>query len=114
MHKEAVEKEALHRQSVRNGGIVRAFEKQVTAQRNAVVGGMKLIYWLAKEEVAHTTKYESLDLAISLGCNYLKKLHVTDNATYRSRQIVRNSCSVCPARLRTISLQRSLRVLTSP
>lgn len=49
----------------------------MTAQRNAVVGSMKVIYWLAKEEVAHTTKYESLlDLAISLGCNYLKDLHV--------------------------------------
>ena len=50
---------------------------------------MKVIYWLPKEEVAHTTKYESLlDLVISLGCNYLKELHVADNATYRSRQIV--------------------------
>ena len=68
---------------------MRAFEKQVTAQRNAVVGAMKIIYWLAKEEVAHTTKYESLlDLAISLGCDYLKELNVPDNATYHSRQIV--------------------------
>ena len=89
MHREAVEKEALLKQSMRDGGIARAFEKLVTAQRNAVVGAMKIIYWLAKEEVAHTTKYESLlDLAISLGCDYLKELNVADNATYRSRQIV--------------------------
>lgn len=61
----------------------------MTAQRNAVVGAMKIIYWLAKEELAHTTKYESLlDLAISLGCTYLKELHVADNANYCSRQIV--------------------------
>lgn len=54
-----------------------------------MVDAMKVLYWLAKEEVAHTTKYESLsNLAISLGCNYLKKLHVGENATYRSRQIV--------------------------
>lgn len=33
--------------------------------------------------------YESLqDLAIDLGCNYLKELHVAGNATYRSRHIV--------------------------
>ena len=56
MHKEAVEKEALLRQSARDGGIARALEKQVSAQRKAVVGAMKVLYWLAKEEVAHTTK----------------------------------------------------------
>ena len=37
----------------------RAFEKQIMAQRNAVVGAMKIMYWLLKENVAHTTKYES-------------------------------------------------------
>lgn len=43
-------------------------EKQVTAQQKVVMGAMKVVYWLAKEEVAHSTKYESLlDLAISLG-----------------------------------------------
>ena len=89
MHREAVEKETLLKQSRRDGGIARAFEKQITMQRKAVVGAMKIIYWLAKEEVAHTTKYESLlDLAIDLGCNYLKDLNVAGNATYRSRQIV--------------------------
>ena len=89
MHREAVEKEVLLKQSARDGGIARAFEKRVTAQRNAVVGAMKVVYWLAKEEVAHTTKYESLlDLAINLGCTYLKELHVADNAHYRSRQAV--------------------------
>ena len=77
------------KQSTRDGGIARALEKQITLQRNAVVGAMKIMYWLAKEEVAHTTKYESLlDLAIDLGCNYLKELHIAGNATYRSRQIV--------------------------
>ena len=73
MHREAVEKKTLLKQS-RRGGVARAFEKQITLQRQAVVGAMKIIYWLAKEEVAHTTKYKSwLDLAIDLGCNYLKE-----------------------------------------
>ena len=89
MHREAIEKETLRKQSSRDGGIARAFERQITAQRKAVVGAIKVMYWLAKEEVAHTTKYESLlDLAISLGCTYLKELNVADNANYRSRQIV--------------------------
>ena len=87
MHREAVEKEALLKQSTHDGGIARAFEKQITARRNAVVGAMKIVYWLAKEEVAHTTKYEYLlDLTISLGCDYLKELNAGENATYRSRQ----------------------------
>ena len=43
-----------------------AFEKGIAAQRVAVQGALKVVYWLCKEEVAHTTKYESLiDLAIS-------------------------------------------------
>ena len=64
------------KQSRRDGGVAGAFEKQITLQRRAVVGAMKIIYWLAKE-VAHTTKYESwLDLAIDLGCNYLKEHNI--------------------------------------
>ena len=59
MHRDAVEKEALLKQSRRHyGGLARAFEKQITLPRQAVVGAMKM-YWLAKE-MAHTTKYESV------------------------------------------------------
>ena len=67
---------------------------------------MKIIYWLAKEEVTHTTKYDSLlDLAISLGCNYLKELHVSDNAHYRSRQIVREFLQTLALQIEKDSLQ---------
>ena len=53
--------------------------------RTDVVSAMKIICWLAKEEVAHTTKYESsLDLAVSLRCSYLNELHVADDANYIS------------------------------
>ena len=57
--------------------------------------------------MAHTTKYESLlDLAIDLGCNYLKELHVAGNATYRSRQVVGEF-------LQSISRQNTLQQLAS-
>ena len=47
------------------------------------------MYWLAKEEIAYTSKYESLlSLAQSLGCTYLKDLCLSGNATYTSRQII--------------------------
>jgi len=43
------------------------------------------VYCLAKEEIPLTTKYEPvLELAMSLGCDYLKELEVEDNARYRS------------------------------
>jgi hypothetical protein len=60
----------------RDGGIRMAFERPpgIAAQRVAVKGAMKVVYWLCKEEVAHTTKYESLiDLVISLGCTYVEE-----------------------------------------
>ena len=56
-------------QSQCDGGIRMAFEKgiHVAAQRVAVQGALKVVYWLCKEEVAHTAKYESLiDLVINL------------------------------------------------
>lgn len=44
------------------------------------------MYWLAKEVVAHTTKFTSLkDLSISLGCDYLHELNIGRNA---SEQII--------------------------
>ena len=65
------------------------FERAIAAQRVAVKGAMKVVYWLCKEEVTHTTKYESLvDLAISLGCMYLEELSVSARANCRSGQIV--------------------------
>ena len=44
-----------------------------------------MMYWLAKEEIAHTTKLSSLiDLSIRLGSDYLGR-----NAHNTSEQIVR-------------------------
>ena len=49
----------------------------------------RLLYWLVKEEVAHTTKFNSLkELAIKLGCDYLRELSLGRNAQYTSEQIV--------------------------
>ena len=42
------------------------------SQRRALIGTLKIVYWLAKEEVAIFTKYESLlCLVQSLGCTYI-------------------------------------------
>lgn len=51
-------------------------------------------------------KYESLlDLAISLGCNYLNELHVGEDANYRSRQIVGEFLQILSAQIEDNVLQ---------
>ena len=47
------------------------------------------MYWLVKQDIAHTTKFNSLkDLAIQLGCDYLRELSLWKNAQYSSEQII--------------------------
>ena len=48
-----------------------------------------IAYCLAKQEIPLTTKYKPiLELAISLGCDYLRKLEIGANARYRSHAII--------------------------
>ena len=63
---------------MRTGGIAAAFQQQFSLQRQAVIGALKVVYRLVKEETAHHTKYESLlQLAVSLGCSYINELNVS-------------------------------------
>ena len=89
MHAEAMEHERARLSSQRSGGIRQAFSQQVVLQRKARIGALKMVYWLAKEEVAHTTKFASLmQLSINLGVDYLRELRVGRNACYTSKQII--------------------------
>ena len=68
-HIRCAERELRREQALRDSGLEIAFQQQVVAQCKAVIGALKVVYWLAKEEIAYTTKYESiLNLAQSLGC----------------------------------------------
>lgn len=72
-----------------SGGLRAVVDKQVSLQRQAVIGAMKCLYWLAKEETAHHTKFKSLiNLGKSLGCSYLSELEIAKNATYSSHRII--------------------------
>ena len=89
MHKEAQQLEATRLASERDGGIRQAFSCRVVAQRKALIGAFQLLYWLVKEEVAHTTKFNSLkDLVVHLGCDYLRELNLGRNAQYSSEQTI--------------------------
>ena len=48
VHARSAELELNREQAVRDGGIVMAFQQQVVAQRKAVIGALKVVYWLAK------------------------------------------------------------------
>ena len=50
---------------------------------------MQILYWLAKNEVAHFTKFKSLrKLCHDLGCNYFTELNLGRNAHYGSHRII--------------------------
>ena len=68
---------------------MQAFQATVSVQKKAISGRMRILYWLAKEEVAHFTKFDSLrQLCLDLGCNYFKELNVGGNAKYNSHQMI--------------------------
>ena len=63
--------------STYDGGIAQAFQTTVSLQKKAVSGSMRILYWLAKEEIAHFTKFDSLRL-----------LCVGGNAKYNSHRLI--------------------------
>ena len=77
LHQSTLQHEARRRAAAKDGGIAGALQQQVNIQRTALIGAMDCLYWLAKEEVAHNTKYISLiDLMKRRGAPYMENLHV--------------------------------------
>jgi hypothetical protein len=88
-HIDAVKAEAVAVAAKRSGGIRACMEDQVSLQRQAVRGAFKCIYWLAKEETAHHTKFKSLlELGKSIGCSYFNELEVGKNTSYTSHRMI--------------------------
>ena len=88
-HINAVKAEVIAAASKESGGIRAHIEEQISLQKKAVMGAFKCLYWLAKEETAHHTKFSSmLELAKSLGCSYLSLLEVGRNASYTSHRMI--------------------------
>ena len=90
MHQDAEACEADRLASESDGGIVQAFSARVMMSRKALLGALQIMYWLAKEEIAHTTKFSSLmDLSVQRGSDYLRELNLGRNAHYTSEQTIR-------------------------
>ena len=52
-------------------------------QRKALIGALKIVYTLTKQKIILSTKYEPvLELATSLGCDYLKHRSAKPSACY--------------------------------
>ena len=88
-HVDAVSAEASAVSAHHSGGVCAMMEERISIKRQAVIGAMKCLYWLAKEETAHHTKFSSLlELGKLLGCDYLSELEVSKRTNYTSHRII--------------------------
>ena len=86
MHEDAERAERQHQMSVIDGGVAAMFEKQWEAEEEAA---LTCVYFLAHEEMPHTTKYTPLmNLLSHLGLPHLEVLNKAGNANYTSYRII--------------------------
>ncbi len=111
MHKDAVRQELDSQRSESDGGVAAAFQHVWEAEEKAVSAAMSCVYFLAKEEIAHMTKYKPLlELLSFLGLPFLNNLHKGDNATSTSHRIIEEFLSVLGDSVRSslvVKLQKS-------
>ena len=106
MHKSAMMQEHDRLASQQGGGIEQAFSKAISIEKKAALGAMKCLYWLAKNEIAHTTRYVPLlELVRSLGCSYFDSLQVGGNATYTSERMIQEFIQNMSSQIETGLLQ---------
>ena len=61
--------------------------RRLTVDGDAFCDALRCLYWLAKQEVPHTTNFSSLkELCVLLGNTTLPRLAVSKNMTYQSEQ----------------------------
>ncbi|XP_076103623.1 zinc finger protein 862-like [Mytilus galloprovincialis] len=105
MHIEATDLEANSILAGKGQSIQSAVEHHTSLEKTALIGAFKIMYWLAKEEIPHTTHFASLlDLAKNLGCDYLNLLQKGESVNYTSQRIMQEM-------LHSISLQISTPVI---
>ena len=80
--------------SQKDGGIDQSFCAVQSAERKAMIGAMKCMYWLCRQEVLHTTNFSALlELAKSLSATYLSDLCLGKNAHYTSERFMQEAVS---------------------
>ena len=91
-HVTATKMEAALVSSRKDGGIEKAYDRVVFAERRVFIGGLKCMYFLNKREIAHTTNFLPLiELCKSLGATYLEDMNIGGNAKYTSERFMQES-----------------------
>lgn len=104
-HQEAAQLEAQSILAGKGQGIQDSLTQHCTLERTALIGAFRCLYWLANEEIPHTTHFKSLlELAKTLGCDYLDLLHKGDNVNYTSQRTMQDM-------LQTITQQIQLPIM---
>ena len=86
-HIDAIKMEAALGSSRTDGGIEMAFQRVISAERKAMIGSLKCMYFLNKREIAHTTNFVPLcELGKSLGAVYLQDLQRGGDTHYTSER----------------------------
>lgn len=76
-HKGAEIQRAAREASEESGGIRAALQESISQEGRAMIGAFKCMYFLTKKELPHTTTFSELvDLAINVGSDYLRALHM--------------------------------------
>ena len=91
-HQEAKKLEAQLCLSAKDGGLRQAFTAVESAERRAMKSAKKCLYWLAKQEIPHTTNFAGLiELTQSLGVTYLNDLNLGGNTHYMSERFMQEA-----------------------
>lgn len=91
-HTEAKRLEAQLCMANEVGGIQQAFGSVQSAERKAMIGALKCLYFLCKNEIPHTTNFVPLlDLAKSVGASYLSDINLGSNAHYTSERFMQEA-----------------------
>ena len=93
-HAVAVKLEMNLSVSQQDGVIAQSFCAVQSAERKVMIGAMKCMYWLCRQEVPHTTNFSALlELAKSLGATYLSDFSLGKNAHYTSERFMQEAVS---------------------
>ena len=91
-HVTATKMEAALVSSRKDGGIEKAFDRVISAERRAFIGGLKCMYFLNRREIVHTTHFLPLvELSKSLRATYLEDMNIGQNAKYTSERFMQES-----------------------
>jgi uncharacterized protein YsxB (DUF464 family) len=112
MHNNAVREEIERQLASIDGGIAQAFEHSWEVEEKAVCAAISCVYFLAKEEIPHMTKYQPLlELIQHLGMPYLETLHKSGNVTSTSHRTVDEFLSIA---CEVVKLDIVRKIQTSP